>query len=249
MIKYLQTSLAFDPDKLQKEFELLQGDNWMEHYNKSHYEGDWTILPLRSLNGSLKSVISTHILPKGLSYQDTVLLKKSPYLQSVITSFACEKTSIRLMKLNAGAIIKEHTDQDMNMEAGEARFHIPIQTNKDVAFYIQEDRIPMLTGECWYLNLSLPHKVHNAGNEDRIHLVIDCVVNDWVKALLAEKDITRKDIDKMPDSFVNARKRDNKEKPVSPVSLDDKTKIIAELRSMNTVAALELANDMEKESN
>ncbi|KAA5536461.1 aspartyl/asparaginyl beta-hydroxylase domain-containing protein [Taibaiella lutea] len=247
MIKYLKTSLVFDSVTLQNEFRSHQDNNWKSHYNKSQYEGDWTILPLRSINGNPHNVISTHILPKGLSYQNTPLLKQCPYIQSVIESFKCEKTSIRLMKLNAGARIKEHTDHDMNMEAGEARFHIPVQTNKDVAFYIMEDRIPMSAGECWYLNLSLPHKVHNAGSEDRIHLVIDCVVNDWVKALLTEKGIIRKDIDKMPEPRAAATKRNNIESPGSPINLADKAKIIAELRSMNTNAALQLADSMEKE--
>jgi hypothetical protein len=197
MIKYLQTSLMFDPVALQNEFHLLKDDTWSDHYNKSHYEGDWTIIPLRAINGHIENIIATHNLPQGLSYQDTVLLDKCPYIKSVIDSFSCEKTSVRLMRLHAGAIIKEHMDQDMNMEAGEARFHIPVQTNKDVAFFIQEDRIPMLAGECWYLNLSLPHRVQNAGKEDRIHLVMDCMVNDWVKSLLNEPGKLRKDIGDM----------------------------------------------------
>jgi hypothetical protein len=38
----------------------------------------------------------------------------------------------------------------------------------------------MKEGECWYLNFNLPHRVKNSGTADRIHLVIDCVVNDWL---------------------------------------------------------------------
>jgi len=241
MIQYLKTSLTFDPAALQNEFRSLQANNWRSHYNKSHYEGDWTILPLRSINGDPSNVIATHILPKGLSYQDTQLLKQCPYIQSVVDSFQCDKTSIRLMKLNAGAIIKEHTDHDMNMEAGEARFHIPVQTNKDVAFYIMEDRIPMLAGECWYLNLSLPHRVHNAGDEDRVHLVIDCLVNDWVKAFLNEPGAIRKEIAAFPEP------KKNKTDKAAPKETDNinKAKMISELRLMNTGAALQLADELE----
>ena len=233
MIQYILTNQKYSVPLLQQEVQHLSNNDWKAHYNKSHYEGDWSILPLRSINGSMDNTIATHILSSNLRYANTILLKACPYLQSVIDSFDCEKTSVRLMKLNAGAIIKEHTDQDMNMEAGEARFHIPVQTNEDVAFFIMEDRIPMLAGECWYLNLSLPHKVHNAGKEARIHLVIDCVVNDWVKSLLNETGSVRKDIDEFP-------------KPL--ISTADKIKIISELRSQNTAAALQLANKLETES-
>jgi hypothetical protein len=34
-------------------------------------------------------------------------------------------------------------------------------------------------GECWYINANLPHSVSNLGGTDRIHLVMDWVVNDW----------------------------------------------------------------------
>ena len=41
----------------------------------------------------------------------------------------------------------------------------------------------MKTGECWYANFNLPHFVSNEGDDDRIHLVIDCLRNDWSDAL------------------------------------------------------------------
>ena len=38
--------------------------------------------------------------------------------------------------------------------------------------------LPMGEGECWYINFNLPHRIHNRGTTDRVHLVIDCVLND-----------------------------------------------------------------------
>jgi hypothetical protein len=40
-------------------------------------------------------------------------------------------------------------------------------------------------GSCWYLRLSDPHRVANRGETDRVHLVIDAAVNDWVASLFA----------------------------------------------------------------
>ena len=42
----------------------------------------------------------------------------------------------------------------------------------------------MQEGECWYLDLSLPHRVQNRSNVDRIHLVVDCLLNDWLRAII-----------------------------------------------------------------
>ena len=51
-------------------------------------------------------------------------------------------------------------------------------------FILNQVRILMNEGECWYLNVNRPHRVANHGTSDRIHLVIDCVVNDWLRELL-----------------------------------------------------------------
>jgi len=42
----------------------------------------------------------------------------------------------------------------------------------------------MQEGEYWYLDLSRPHRVENRSQIDRVHLVIDCVLNDWLRATI-----------------------------------------------------------------
>jgi hypothetical protein len=44
----------------------------------------------------------------------------------------------------------------------------------------------MAAGSAWYLRLSDPHIVYNRGTADRVHLVIDAVVNKWLRAVLDE---------------------------------------------------------------
>jgi hypothetical protein len=41
----------------------------------------------------------------------------------------------------------------------------------------------MREGECWYVNFNLAHAVENRGASDRVHLVIDGLVNDWVRTV------------------------------------------------------------------
>jgi quercetin dioxygenase-like cupin family protein len=235
MLIYTRLPFAFHAAKMQEEVHLLAATYWNMHYNKSHYEGDWSVIALRSPEGLLQNIFSVHSAASYTKeYRNTPLFDQCPYITEVLDQLKCEKTMVRLMKLNAGAIIKEHRDHEMCFEAGEARLHIPIQTNDKVAFYIEEEKIPMKKGECWYLNLNLPHRVSNDGNTDRIHLVVDCIVNDWLRNLLTDQNLYKLD---RPD--IPARQKHSKE---------DRIRIIESLRILNTQAAIEIANQMEMEN-
>ena len=61
---------------------------------------------------------------------------------------------------------------------------MPIETNTDVHFFLNDSEVFMNQGECWYLRLSDPHNVDNNSQSDRIHLVLDVVVNDWLEQQL-----------------------------------------------------------------
>ncbi len=232
MIKYLQLKRNFDVAQLKAETNRLATSWWKEHYNKKHYEGGWSVLPLRSVGGDPENHYSIHSSSDTMrTYKDTPLMDGCPYIKSVLDFFECEKTTVRLMKLEAGAIIKEHTDYEMSFEEGEARFHIPVQTNDKVEFYLQDERVPMQEGECWYLNLSLKHRVSNLGTEDRVHLVIDCRVNDWLKKMFIENATLQKEI--------------SEEELRPKYSAEEKTRIVEHLRQMNTTTANELADKIE----
>jgi hypothetical protein len=237
MIKYVHVKHQFDVPLMQQEVQMLKEEYWKTHYNTKHYEGSWKSLPLRSINGSIENCISiqSSSLQKNMSYQDTALLHHCPYLQSVISFFECEKMSIRLMNLDAGAVIKEHTDHELSLEEGEARFHIPIITNTKVDFFLDDERIVMKEGECWYLNLSLKHKVNNFGATNRIHLVLDCKVNSWITELL-NADFNQKI--EMPE----------KQQEMNYDRLD-KIKIIRQLRLLGTAVAIEMADRLESGNN
>jgi len=65
------------------------------------------------------------------------------------------------------------------------RIHIPITTNAAVEFELNRRRVILEAGSCWYLRLSDPHRVANRGDTDRIHMVIDATVNEWIEAIFA----------------------------------------------------------------
>lgn len=225
IIKYLQLPFYFDTNRLKYDVAALENGAWQLHYQKLHYEGEWTALPLRSIDGIADNVMISPV--PGSKYLDTVFLKESFYLQEVLAHFKCPLLAVRLLKLDAGAIIKEHKDVDLSFEKGEIRIHIPVVTNDKVEFYLDKEKIYLQEGECWYMNFNLPHSITNKSKTNRIHLVIDAEVNDWVKELFAQPAVDKKEI----------------EEPGYDKAI--KQQIIAQLRQMNTETGNRLADDME----
>ena len=44
----------------------------------------------------------------------------------------------------------------------------------------------MAPGSVWYLRLADEHSIVNGGTRDRVHLVIDCTVDDWLLGKLRQ---------------------------------------------------------------
>lgn len=177
--------VAFDAELLQRDLAAITGSEWIEHFVKQNFEGDWSVLPLRICKGATHPVMMIYSDPNATEYEDGPLLARTPYFREVLASLQCEVKTVRLMKLTPGSVIKEHRDHDLAAENGVARLHVPVTTNADVDFRLNGERIAMEPGSAWYLRLMDPHSVANRGSTDRVHMVIDCVADDWLTGMLA----------------------------------------------------------------
>jgi hypothetical protein len=183
MVNALKLPFKFEPQKLKEDLLKIRADEWYPHFNKSDYEGEWEGVALRAPDGATHPILQLAPHPGIKEFTWTDILARCSYFKEVLNNFKCPLKSIRLLKLKPGSIIKEHADSFLAFEEGEARIHIPIQTNTDIYFYLQSRRIIMNEGETWYLNFSLKHRIENRSKMDRIHLVIDCDVNEWLSAI------------------------------------------------------------------
>jgi hypothetical protein len=180
----LRLPLSFDPDLLIRDLAALSSVDWIAHFVKQNYEGDWSVIPLRGVAGAKHPVKMIYPDPAATAFEDTPMLAACPYFREVLSAFRCEVQCVRLMRLTPGSVIKEHNDHDLDIALGMARVHIPITTSDAVEFELNRRRIAMAPGSAWYLRLSDPHRVANNGAADRVHLVVDLVVNDWLTELL-----------------------------------------------------------------
>src|SRR5260221_8531210 len=183
MLSYLKLPFQFDVQRLKADLNAIPAEAWIAHFNTVDYEGQWSGAALRSAGGT------PNIVPEALSsnapFVETPLLAQCPYIREVLAVFECPQQSVRLLRLHAGSRIREHIDQALDYEDGEVRLHIPVVTNPDVEFYLDGERLIMQEGECWYTNVNLPHRVDNHSTQDRVHLVIDCQVNQWINSTFA----------------------------------------------------------------
>jgi hypothetical protein len=172
---FFQLPFQFELSKLLNDLEICKKQDWSVHFNQNDFTGHWSIFSLRSISGKELDILST----PNSSYQNTPTLKECKYFSEILDIFKCEKEAVRLMSLSPKSYIKEHTDIASGYEDGFFRIHVPIQTNEQVIFRVNGKTIPMRAGQCWYANFNLPHYVSNEGENDRIHLVIDCLRNEW----------------------------------------------------------------------
>lgn len=180
MMNSYKLPFQFDSEMLIADLEQVRTVEWIAHYNQGDYEGGWSVAPLRAVQGSSTNIYAT---PMPDIYQNTTLLARCPYFRHILATFNCQQTSVRLMKLDPGSEIKEHADSSLSYKNQDVRLHVPVVTNAEVDFFLNGERIEMKVGECWYLDFTQLHRVCNRSQTPRIHLVIDCLVNDWLREI------------------------------------------------------------------
>jgi mannose-6-phosphate isomerase-like protein (cupin superfamily) len=169
---------SFDARLLQEDAAQFAPEEWISHFNTPIYQGDWSGIALRAVKGGNSPLYPDLFATEG--FIETEMMQRCPYVQKVLSAFECNLTSVRFLKLGAGAWIRPHRDYQLGIEDGEIRIHVPVATNPQVEFTLDGNLVEMKEGEAWYLNFNLHHSVRNDGATDRIHLVVDCVVNDWI---------------------------------------------------------------------
>jgi len=227
VIKHLKFPFQFDEQKLVADLSKVLAENWTAHYNTMGYTGNWSGVSLYAKNGDEQNIIASVGDHSELS--ETSLMKNCDYFREVVSYFQFPILSVRLLRLEAGAEIKPHTDLELGYEDGEFRLHIPIVTNPEVYFVLDDERLEMFPGECWYTNVNFTHSVANRGTEDRVHLVIDGVRNAWSDELFFAQA--------SPDKFEKNREENH--------SVETLKRMLEELKSRPEMADHPLIESLE----
>jgi len=216
-LHFYRLPFDFDAPPLVRDLRTCEAHAWMPHFNTRDYSGEWSSIALRSASGESADILSH---PEQAGYRDTPLLAACPAFSAVLEKFECEKESVRLLKLAAGAHIKPHRDLHAGYQHGFFRVHIPLETSEHVRFVVGGGLLDMKAGECWYADFSQLHSVENNGSMARVNLVLDCKRNAWSDHLFAQigYDFAAEARARLPDA-------------------DTRAKMIAQLATMKTETA------------
>ena len=163
-----------------------------------HYDAEQLQKEVREITSSLKQKTYFYYSPVPLVYNvkdpknhdwsSEPMLKGCTYLQEVLSDFETELVSARLMRLQEGAVVKEHRDPTLDAVHKEViRLTLPVFSDDDVTFLLNGSEVVMQPGELWYMKLSELHSVHNdSPDKERINMSIDLVWNDWLANWLAD---------------------------------------------------------------
>ncbi|MEW6981784.1 aspartyl/asparaginyl beta-hydroxylase domain-containing protein [Colwelliaceae bacterium 6471] len=97
-----------------------------------------------------------------------------PILDYALSHFPKDGVVLRVQmaRMLPGAKIPSHVDACPLLTSCH-RLHVPLQTNENIHFTVDNERIVMQAGRLYNLNNRVPHWVENKSDEARIHLIID----------------------------------------------------------------------------
>ncbi len=167
--------LRFDPEALRQAAMALPEGVWMPHFNSGYHQGDWSGVALLAHEDAPLPLVAGSGAVRPTEHCNA-------FWQEQLQRFATERRGARLLRLGPGGCIREHRDDDLGLPDADRRLHIPIVTDDQVDFLLDGQRVPMQPGECWFMDLSRPHRVENHGGSMRIHLVLDCRPSPWLDA-------------------------------------------------------------------
>jgi hypothetical protein len=221
----------FDVRALHADLERAVAFSWARHPSARNYVGEWSDIALRSVDGVGGQSEWRPDLPAA-AYRDTVVLAGCEYLRQVLAQFQCPVGSARLLQLTPGSVSRDHTHPDRGHDGGVLRLHVPIQTQPDVELFVEDERVPMRAGECWYIDASSRHRVVSPSSQSRVHLVFDCEPTDWLRERMSQA------------GFKPRRRAELEQRGVRRAELEQ---VILELRSRGGAVAERLAEQLERE--
>ena len=188
-----------DPTLLKPVADYLDTLDFHKVKTKYTKGSDWTAIALKGYSKDPLDVTKPGVL-KTKAKSDSKLqwtdLYKAPEMKpmlDVLKTLPCRMERVRFMKLEAGKIINKHTDKidkDLGIEDGKiTRIHMPVRTSDLVTFSIWDDNkfkqdYKLETGKFYYTDVRKPHAVENLSDTDRIHLVMDCYVNNELRLMI-----------------------------------------------------------------
>jgi len=171
---FIRLPIRFDAAVLAAEIAALPASAWRAH--PQGYEGN-SAMPLIASGGD-----PANDATKG-PMRPTPVLASLPYVLQVMAALESPIGRSRLMRIRGNGEAHAHVDTNYYWQERH-RVHVPIVTQPEVRFEVDDRAVNMAAGECWVFDTWRRHNVLNPLPTERIHLVIDTVgsprLQQWI---------------------------------------------------------------------
>ncbi|AUX48691.1 uncharacterized protein SOCE26_102320 [Sorangium cellulosum] len=157
---------------------------WTENYSR-YQSGGWKTAALYNASGDSQENDLADCTPIP-----TEVVPRLPRIRAFVEGSGLKLMWVRLLKLDPNAFLWEHTDygaQNLS-RVPRLRLHVPLKTNPGALIVLPSRSVHMKSGFLWKLT---PHQARhgacNLGAEERIHLIMDCYINEHLEELVAQE--------------------------------------------------------------
>lgn len=165
---------------------------WNEAYS-NYQSGGWYVAQLMNSSGSTEQLKIDGGEPVA-----TPLLGQFPTIKRLLDETDLDVRIARLARISPGSWMHEHND-DVGIGEERQRLHIPIASNPDAVLCFDGAHVYLEPGYVWKLDHErVPHAAANYGDADRVHLILDCRVNEALQRLIDAERINPEAIRALP---------------------------------------------------
>ena len=172
-------------------------------YQKSYGDyqsGGWLTAMIYNTSGKSENNVVTEGEAKP-----TELLDIMPTTRNFLESLGLNYFAVRIAKTEPGAYLWEHRDYLELGSNNKLRLHVPLVTNKDAVMQFSDCSVHMALGSIWKLNPTVNHAISNTGTSERIHLILDCYMNDTLRDMVAQESLSDRHVRILP--ILNAEEK------------------------------------------
>lgn len=169
---------------------------WTENYSE-YQSGGWKTLALYNGNGDSQS----NDLEDG-PVMPTEVARRLPRLRELIEPSGGSLMWARLLRLDPGACLWEHTDYGAaNLRRDRrVRLHLPLVTNPRAVLVFPSHTVHMRAGHWWKLSPDEErHGACNFGDQPRLHVILDCYLDEPLGRRLRNESLDPACVEEKPE--------------------------------------------------
>jgi hypothetical protein len=167
--------------------------NWIESY-KDYQSSGWATVSLINPSGS-SSAVTIH---DGIG-RETEIMTHLPSISLLLSSLGLNYMWVRIAQLAPNSYLWEHIDYTELNRIPKLRLHIPIVSAAEAEMVFADTSVHMACGYIWKLDPQIAHGACNRSQQNRIHIIIDCYINDRLEQMIKSQVLEDKFITKKPE--------------------------------------------------